>query len=142
MDAHVAEKLFSGAILNMKTSGKTVILVTHALHFLPQVDHICYLGEGSIQEEGTFDELITAGGSFSDLVRDFGHGHSNKRDGGEPENGKGTTSQAEDITAAAEQGEYSKDHAPPAHLMQKETRRTGQVKGDGQCDSVSLVQVI
>ncbi|QRW24039.1 ABC transporter transmembrane region [Rhizoctonia solani] len=41
VDAHVGHALFHNAILNnLKARGKTVLLVTHALHFLPAVDHV------------------------------------------------------------------------------------------------------
>jgi ABC-type nitrate/sulfonate/bicarbonate transport system ATPase subunit len=40
VDAHVGRALFQNAILGLKAQGKTVVLVTHALHFLPQVDYI------------------------------------------------------------------------------------------------------
>lgn len=40
VDAHVGQALFTNAILGLRAQGKTVILVTHALHLLSQVDHI------------------------------------------------------------------------------------------------------
>ena len=41
VDAHVGKALFNDAIIGaLRNSGKTVILVTHALHFLPQCDYI------------------------------------------------------------------------------------------------------
>lgn len=40
VDAHVGRALFDHAIMGLRDRGKTVILVTHALHFLPRVDHI------------------------------------------------------------------------------------------------------
>ncbi|KAG8700947.1 hypothetical protein FRC11_012543, partial [Ceratobasidium sp. 423] len=41
VDAHVGHALFHNAILNnLKSRGKTVLLVTHALHFLPAVDRV------------------------------------------------------------------------------------------------------
>lgn len=40
VDAHVGEALFQNAILTLKGRGKTVILVTHALHFLKDVDRV------------------------------------------------------------------------------------------------------
>ncbi|KAG8750569.1 hypothetical protein FRC12_012828 [Ceratobasidium sp. 428] len=41
VDAHVGHALFHNAILNnLKARGKTVLLVTHALHFLPAVDRV------------------------------------------------------------------------------------------------------
>lgn len=76
MDAHVGKALFQDAIQSLVLQGKTVILVTHAIHFLPEVDYIYTLLDGRIQEQGTYSELIDAGGVFSVLVRDFGHGGS------------------------------------------------------------------
>lgn len=40
VDAHVGKALFNDAILGLRSQGKTVLLVTHALHFLPMVDYI------------------------------------------------------------------------------------------------------
>ena len=40
VDAHVGKALFENAILGLRARGTTVILVTHAIHFLPQVDYI------------------------------------------------------------------------------------------------------
>ncbi|CAE6443036.1 unnamed protein product, partial [Rhizoctonia solani] len=41
VDVHVSHALFRNAILgNLKARGKTVILVTHAIHLLPEVDHV------------------------------------------------------------------------------------------------------
>ncbi|KAG8682306.1 hypothetical protein FRC08_015043, partial [Ceratobasidium sp. 394] len=41
VDAHVGHALFHNAILNnLRARGKTVLLVTHALHFLPAVDRV------------------------------------------------------------------------------------------------------
>lgn len=73
VDAHVGKALFKDAILEASVRrGKTVILVTHALHFLPEVDYIYTLLDGQIQEQGTYPDLLNAGGVFSILVRDFG----------------------------------------------------------------------
>lgn len=71
LDAHVGKAVFqnviSGALKN-----KTRVLVTHALHFLPLVDHILVMENGTIAEQGTYSELIKAGGSFSQLIKQFG----------------------------------------------------------------------
>ena len=48
VDAHVGKALFADAIIGaLRNRGKTVILVTHALHFLSQCDYI-YTLEASI----------------------------------------------------------------------------------------------
>jgi ABC-type nitrate/sulfonate/bicarbonate transport system ATPase subunit len=40
LDAHVGLHIFNEAILGLRRQGKTVILVTHALHMLHEVDYI------------------------------------------------------------------------------------------------------
>ncbi|ORX38364.1 P-loop containing nucleoside triphosphate hydrolase protein [Kockovaella imperatae] len=71
LDAGVGKALFFNAIVGA-LSGKTRILVTHALHFLPYVDNIVVMNDGRISEQGTYNELKAAGGAFSRLIRDFG----------------------------------------------------------------------
>jgi len=51
--------------------GRTKILTTHALHFLPQVDYICMVDDGQIVEHGTYTELMANRGVFSKFVRQF-----------------------------------------------------------------------
>ncbi|TDL20835.1 ABC protein [Rickenella mellea] len=73
VDAHVGKALFTDAILGaLRGKGKTVILVTHALHFLSQCDHIYTIVNGRIAEHGTYTELIQRGGEFARLDREFG----------------------------------------------------------------------
>ena len=73
VDAHVGKALFTDAIVDMLQShGKTVILVTHALHFLSQCDYIYTVASGRIGEHGTFDDLMARGGEFARLSREFG----------------------------------------------------------------------
>uniref|UniRef100_A0A6N2KZ89 ABC-type xenobiotic transporter n=1 Tax=Salix viminalis TaxID=40686 RepID=A0A6N2KZ89_SALVM len=52
--------------------GKTRVLVTNQLHFLPQVDKIILLSEGMIKEEGTFEELSKKGKLFQKLMENAG----------------------------------------------------------------------
>lgn len=78
VDAHVGNHLFEHAIRNTSARTnpipQTRILVTHALHFLPRVDHIICLHQGQITETGNFQDLMNAKGLFYELVRDFGGG--------------------------------------------------------------------
>ncbi|KAG8971979.1 hypothetical protein FRC05_010514, partial [Tulasnella sp. 425] len=82
VDAHVGEALFNNAILGaLKSKGKTVILVTHALHFLHRVDYIYNIVDGKIAEQGTYDELGQNGQAFSRLLQEFsGQRTENKGD--------------------------------------------------------------
>lgn len=65
--------LDQGGFLKLREQGKTIVLVTHALHFLPQVDRIFTLEDGQVVESGTYDSLVHSdGGAFARLMRDFG----------------------------------------------------------------------
>ncbi|KAJ2926808.1 hypothetical protein H1R20_g10265, partial [Candolleomyces eurysporus] len=72
VDAHVGKSLFHGAIAGLAKKGKTVIFVTHALHFLSFCDYIYTLNAGRISEHGTYRELIEAQGEFARLDEEFG----------------------------------------------------------------------
>jgi ATP-binding cassette subfamily C (CFTR/MRP) protein 2 len=56
VDAHVASALFFDT-LKQRLRGKTVLLVTHALTFLPHTDRIFLLDNGTITATGTFESL-------------------------------------------------------------------------------------
>ncbi len=65
--------MFSDAILGaLRSRGKTVILVTHALHFLSQCDYVYTLGNGKIEAEGKYQDLVNGNASFSALMTQFG----------------------------------------------------------------------
>lgn len=73
VDAHVGRALFENAIQGyLRARGKTVILVTHALHFLPGCDYVYTLSDGRIEERGTYRELMERDGEFSRLMHEFG----------------------------------------------------------------------
>lgn len=71
LDAHVGKAVFQN-VLRSAASNKTRILVTHALHFLPQVDYIFTIAGGHIAERGTYDELMQKDGEFSKFYKEFG----------------------------------------------------------------------
>lgn len=78
VDAHVGKSLFQDAIVGaLRNRGITVILVTHAIHFLSQVDYIYTLNNGVITESGTYEELVSRGGDFARLDLEFG-GHASE----------------------------------------------------------------
>lgn len=72
VDPHVAKALFHNAILGLKAQGKTVMLITHAIHVLPETDRIITMLDGQIVETGTYSELEHANGAFAKLVEEFG----------------------------------------------------------------------
>jgi ABC-type multidrug transport system fused ATPase/permease subunit len=50
------------------TRGATVIMPCHQLHFLHHADLIVTLQDSTVQEQGTFDELMCGGGEFASLM--------------------------------------------------------------------------
>ncbi|OBS72815.1 hypothetical protein A6R68_12622 [Neotoma lepida] len=50
---------------------KTRILVTHSIHFLPQVDEIVVLGNGTILEKGSYQDLLNKKGVFAKNLKTF-----------------------------------------------------------------------
>lgn len=67
VDAHTAASLFNGCIMDA-LEGKTVILVTHQVEFLPAVDSILLLRDGEIWQAGHYNELRSEGTAFEELV--------------------------------------------------------------------------
>ncbi|KAM4829758.1 ATP-binding cassette sub-family C member 6 [Thomomys bottae] len=69
LDAHVGQHVFAqvigpGGLLQ----GSTRVLVTHALHILPQADQIMVLADGAIVEMGSYQELLHRKGALVDLL--------------------------------------------------------------------------
>ncbi|KAL5526288.1 hypothetical protein ACEPAF_8011 [Sanghuangporus sanghuang] len=97
VDAHVGKALFQDAILGaLRSRGKTIILVTHALHFLSHCDYIYAMAPGNIGEHGTYEELMEKGGEFSRLAREFG----------------GEQKREEEVEAVDEQTDFKDTKAP------------------------------
>jgi ABC-type multidrug transport system ATPase subunit len=119
LDAHVGKAVFQNVICD-GLAGRTRILVTHALHFLPLVDRILVIDNGKIAEEGTYSELVKAGGAFSYLVRQFGAQDDAEKDKeDEPEE------EAQDVT------QKRRKMTQGAQQMQMEERSKGSVSGKG-----------
>jgi ATP-binding cassette, subfamily C (CFTR/MRP), member 1 len=53
-DAHVGKAVLENCILSGPLSGKTRVLVTHALHVLHKTDYIYVMDKGAIVEQGTY----------------------------------------------------------------------------------------
>ncbi|GAB4834507.1 hypothetical protein Ancab_032764 [Ancistrocladus abbreviatus] len=63
VDAHTAARLCYGS-----TSGKTVLLVTHQVDFLPDFDSILIISDGEILRAATYHELLVSSVEFQCLV--------------------------------------------------------------------------
>ncbi|KAJ8072221.1 hypothetical protein PM082_015779 [Marasmius tenuissimus] len=72
VDAHVGKSLFHNAILPLVAAKKTVVLVTHARHFLSYCDHIYTMSDGRIEGHGSYQDLISTDEAFQRLDKEFG----------------------------------------------------------------------
>ncbi|XP_029418874.1 canalicular multispecific organic anion transporter 1 isoform X2 [Nannospalax galili] len=72
VDAHVGKHIFNKVVgPNGLLKGKTRILVTHGIHFLPQVDEIVVLENGSILEKGSYHDLMAKKGVFAKNLKTY-----------------------------------------------------------------------
>ncbi|KAF0540793.1 ABC transporter [Gigaspora margarita] len=78
VDAHVGRYLFTNCIKGALVK-KTRLLVTHHLHYLPQVDYIICMEDGEIAEQGTYEELMTNRKNFSKLIAEYGKAESDSK---------------------------------------------------------------
>ncbi|KAL2334839.1 hypothetical protein Fmac_016052 [Flemingia macrophylla] len=62
VDAHTATNLFNGL------AGKTVLLVTHQVDFLPAFDSVLLMSDGNILQAFPYHQLLTSSHKFRDLV--------------------------------------------------------------------------
>ncbi|XP_021347161.1 multidrug resistance-associated protein 1-like isoform X1 [Mizuhopecten yessoensis] len=72
VDSHVGKALFQKVIGNEgMLKNKTRILVTHGVHWLPNVDRIIVMDGGQISEIGTYEELLQHNGPFAHFLQTF-----------------------------------------------------------------------
>ncbi|CAE6500425.1 unnamed protein product [Rhizoctonia solani] len=172
VDAHVGHALFHNAILNnLKARGKTVVLVTHALHFLPAVDRVYTLEKvcsavtessedfgkdadlpedqitlngqpstpmapsstpgtesGRIAEQGTYEQLLHAGGAFAKLVEEFGKGEGHENDEVVHENAKEVQEESKPKPKPEKSRKVAGTGKLEGKLMKAERRTTGSVE--------------
>ncbi|KAG7506621.1 canalicular multispecific organic anion transporter 2 isoform X1 [Solea senegalensis] len=72
VDAHVAKHIFDNLIgPEGALKGKTRILVTHGISFLPQVDNIMVMVDGYVSEMGSYQQLLKQNGDFAEFLRNY-----------------------------------------------------------------------
>ncbi|XP_054077791.1 ATP-binding cassette sub-family C member 3 isoform X1 [Rissa tridactyla] len=72
VDSHVAKHIFDKVIgPDGVLKGKTRILVTHGISFLPQVDRIVVLVDGKISEMGSYQDLLKQNQAFAEFLRNY-----------------------------------------------------------------------
>ncbi|XP_067949296.1 multidrug resistance-associated protein 1-like [Watersipora subatra] len=72
VDAHVGKHIFENVVgPNGLLKGKTRVLVTHGLHWLPEVDNVAVLSSGRVAETGSYKSLLNRKGPFANFVSEF-----------------------------------------------------------------------
>uniref|UniRef100_A0A8C4MFN1 Multidrug resistance-associated protein 1 n=1 Tax=Equus asinus asinus TaxID=83772 RepID=A0A8C4MFN1_EQUAS len=72
VDSHVAKHIFDQVIgPEGVLAGKTRVLVTHGISFLPQTDFIIVLADGRVSEVGTYTALLQRNDSFANFLRNY-----------------------------------------------------------------------
>ncbi|XP_010523938.1 PREDICTED: ABC transporter C family member 4-like [Tarenaya hassleriana] len=67
VDAHTGSDIFKNCVRGA-LKGKTILLVTHQVDFLHNVDCILVMREGMIVQSGKYDEILNSGVDFRALV--------------------------------------------------------------------------
>ncbi|XP_027367226.1 ABC transporter C family member 10-like [Abrus precatorius] len=67
VDAHTATNLFNEYIME-GLAGKTVLLVTHQVDFLPAFDSVLLMSDGEIIQSASYHHLLSTSQEFQDLV--------------------------------------------------------------------------
>ena len=69
VDAHVGKHIFEKVIGPQGLlRNKTRVLVTHGVSFLPEVDKILVMKDGTITETGSYEELLAQKGAFAEFL--------------------------------------------------------------------------
>jgi len=116
LDPHVGHTVFQGCFLDA-LRGKTRLLVTQTLNFLPRVDHIIVLNNGTIAEQGSYAQLYRQNGQLRKMVD-----AAEKR-----------TEKADKNASSEEAAEPKKiahiENAPARHIVDDEDTTTGIIRG-------------
>lgn len=109
---------------------KTRVLVTNQLHFLSQVDKILLVHDGTVKEEGTYEELSHSGPLFQRLMENAGKVEEYSEENGEAEADQKSVKQVENGNTNNLQMdgiESKKSKEGNSVLVKREERETGVV---------------
>ena len=133
VDSHVAQHIVDNVIKGM-LKGRTVIMTTNQLHFLPRADLVVVMRDGSVAECGTYDKLVSSGLDFAQLMEDFGfHGDDDEDEDDLPSSGassrRGSKSPEEDVIERAKtrSGIKKSSDSEKGALIKAEQREFGLV---------------
>lgn len=105
-------------------------MVTHTLHFLPQVDYIYAISDGAIVEQGTYADLMSRGEAFSKFISEFGSDELEKEKEEEEEGVEEDAIEAVGEEVDEKKGRDRKVAKAGPGIMQDEERNTGAIEWD------------
>ncbi|CAI8608030.1 unnamed protein product [Vicia faba] len=134
VDAHTAAILFNDCVMTALRS-KTVILVTHQVEFLSEVDTILVMEGGKVIQSGSYENLLRTGTAFEllvsahkDTITELNQDNENKRDFENEVFSNPQDSQGFHLTKNQSEGEISSIKGPiGVQLTQEEEKVTGNV---------------
>ncbi|XP_059143338.1 multidrug resistance-associated protein 1-like [Physella acuta] len=87
VDSHVGKHIFEKVISsnNGLLKNKTRVLVTHGVHWLPQVDKIVVMTDGRISEVGSYEQLLSHDGPFAQFLKTYLTQEVNDEEADDPE---------------------------------------------------------
>ncbi|XP_068202671.1 ATP-binding cassette sub-family C member 5-like isoform X2 [Palaemon carinicauda] len=146
VDTKVASAIFNNCIKG-HLRGKTVLLVTHALHLLEQCDEIVVMDEGRVSEQGTHGQLLARRGDYFLMVGGLG-GEGNSSSKTPKESSKPEEGAAEGQRESSEEEGLGLD----GKLTTEETKESGGVSAlvyktfvrvcGGWCLAISLFAAV
>ncbi|KAK6911944.1 ABC transporter type 1, transmembrane domain, partial [Dillenia turbinata] len=124
VDAHTAATLFNDCVMTALEK-KTVILVTHQVEFLSEVDRVLVMDGGKIIQSGNYEELLMTGTAFEQLV----NAHKNAINAFEP---SGAADQLEESMGSCSirgdsEGEILMKGVTGVQLTEEEEKEMGDV---------------
>ncbi|CAL1373524.1 unnamed protein product [Linum trigynum] len=124
VDAHTATSLFNEYVMEALL-GKTVLLVTHQVDFLPTFNLILLMSSGEILRTGTYDEMLESCQEFNELVNAHKNATTEGRKSQHDASGETTadisTTEIKQVDKQEPNLAASGDH----QLIKKEERETG-----------------
>ncbi|XP_068605615.1 multidrug resistance-associated protein 1 [Brachionichthys hirsutus] len=145
VDANVGKHIFDQVIGPQGLlKGKTRVLVTHGLSYLPQADLILVMVEGEITEIGSYQQLLATDGAFADFLRTYASVDRSETNESAPKSGsKGAEScsvaaaDQSNVSSVSQQAQMDTNDKLPSKkakspelgkLTEADRARTGRVK--------------
>lgn len=116
VDQYVGNAIFN-QVIKGALKGKTILFVTNQLQYLNQCDKIVYLQDGRIQEQGTYEELMSSNGDFKKMMSEHAGKNNQHNEKKEMKPKPRTKSTVEILKGASKDGQ----------LISQEDRSTGLI---------------